>query len=176
MGRAYCDGMQSDPDRDGHWGPGSVATMAKHWPGGGPCEAGRDAHYPFGKFAVHPGGEKDAHLKPFLDGVFQLDGPTQKTASIMPYYTVTWGMDPGGDNVGNSYSKYIISDLLREQAGFEGVVCTDWGITGDPDPQIDSFGSRCYGVEDLSEAQRHLRILENGVDQFGGNNDIVPIL
>ena len=176
MGSAYCDGMQSDPDRDGHWGPGSVATMAKHWPGGGPCEAGRDAHYPFGKFAVHPGGEKDAHLKPFLDGVFRLDGPTQKTASIMPYYTVTWGMDPGGDNVGNSYSKYIISDLLREQAGFEGVVCTDWGITGDPDPQIDSFGSRCYGVEDLSEAQRHLRILENGVDQFGGNNDIVPIL
>ena len=99
MGRAYCDGMQSDPDRDGHWGPGSVATMAKHWPGGGPCEAGRDAHYPFGKFAVHPGGEKDTHLKPFLDGVFRLDGPTQKTASIMPYYTVTCGMAPGGDRI-----------------------------------------------------------------------------
>ena len=176
MGRAYCDGMQSDPDRDGNWGSGSVSTMAKHWPGGGPCEAGRDAHYAFGKFAVHPGGEQDAHLKPFLDGVFRLDGPTGKTASIMPYYTVTWGMDPGGEQVGNSYSKHIIGDLLRQQAGFEGVVCTDWGITGDPEQEMDSFGSRCYGVEHLTEAERHLRILENGVDQFGGNNDIVPIL
>ena len=176
MGRAYCDGMQSDPDQDGGWGRGSVAAMAKHWPGGGPCEAGRDAHYPFGKFAVHPGGSQAEHLKPFLDGVFRLNGPTGKTAAIMPYYTVTWGMDPGGDNVGNSYSKYIIQDMLREQAGFDGVVCTDWGITGDPEPKMDSFGSRCYGVEDLSEAERHLRILENGVNQFGGNNDVVPIL
>ena len=94
----------------------------------------------------------------------------------MPYYTITLGMDPGGDNVGNSYSRYIIRDMLREKYGYNGVLCTDWGITGDPDPEIDSFGSRCYGVEALTEAERHLRILENGVDQFGGNNDIVPIL
>jgi len=176
MGRAYCDGMQSDPEQNGGWGSGSVATMAKHWPGGGPCEAGRDAHYPFGKFAVHPGGQEATHLKPFTEGVFRLDGPTGKTASIMPYYTVTWNMDPSGDNVGNSYSKFIIQDMLREQAGFEGVVCTDWHITADPDPRLDSFGSRCYGVEHLSEAERHLRILENGVDQFGGNNNVLPIL
>lgn len=176
MGRAYCDGMQSDPDRGDNWGPGSVAAMAKHWPGGGPCEAGRDAHYAFGKFAVHPGGAGEEHLKPFLDGVFRLNGPTGKTASIMPYYTVTWNLDPGGDNVGNSYSRHIIQDMLRQQAGYDGVVCTDWGITADPDPEMDSFGSRCFGVENLSEAERHLRILENGVDQFGGNSDIVPIL
>jgi len=176
MGRAYCDGMQSDPKRNGDWGPGSVSTMAKHWPGGGPCESGRDAHYPFGKFAVHPGGEQKAHLKPFLEGVFRLDGPTGKTASIMPYYTVNWDMDPQGHQVGNSYSRYIIADMLREQAGFDGVVCTDWGITGDPSPMVDSFSSRCFGVEELTVAQRHLKILENGVDQFGGNNDIVPIL
>lgn len=63
MGRAYCDGMQSDPERGGGWGSGSVATMAKHWPGGGPCEAGRDAHYAYGKYAVHPGGCEDQHLQ-----------------------------------------------------------------------------------------------------------------
>lgn len=176
MGRAYCDGLQSDPEQNGNWGGGSVAAMAKHWPGGGPCEAGRDAHYAFGKFAVHPGGCAEEHLKPFMDGVFKLDGPTGKTASIMPYYTVTWNMDPSGGNVGNSYSRLIIQDMLREQAGYDGVVCTDWGITGDPDPEMDSFGSRCFGVEELSEAERHLRILENGVDQFGGNNNVVPIL
>ncbi len=176
MGRAYCDGLQSDPDRDGGWGSGSVATMAKHWPGGGPCEAGRDAHYPFGKFAVHPGGCQEDHFRPFLEGVFKLDGPTGKTASIMPYYTVTWGMDPSGEKAGNSYSRYIIQDLLREKAGFEGVVCTDWGLTADPSPDLDTLSSHCFGAEELTEAQRHLRILENGVDQFGGNNNIVPIL
>ena len=176
MGRAYCDGMQSDPDCGNNWGSGSVATMAKHWPGGGPCEAGRDAHYPFGKFAVHPGGCEDGHLKPFLEGVFKLNGPTGKTASIMPYYTVNWNMDPEGNQVGNSYSSHIIQKMLRKDAGYEGVVCTDWGITGDPSPEIDSFSSRCFGVEHLSEAERHLLILENGVDQFGGNNRIEPIL
>ncbi len=176
MGRAYCDGIQTDPDAKSGWGVGSVAAMAKHWPGGGPCEAGRDAHYAFGKFAVHPGGCQKDHFRPFLDGVFKLNGRTGKTAAIMPYYTVTWDMDPSGDQVGNSYSRHIIADLLREKAGYEGVVCTDWGITGDAEPVLDSFGSRCFGVEHLTEAERHLRILENGVDQFGGNNDIVPIL
>ena len=175
MGRAYCDGLQSDPEKGGNWGGGSVAAMAKHWPGGGPCEAGRDAHYAYGKFAVHPGGCVEEHLKPFLEGVFRLNGPTGKTASIMPYYTITLGVEPEG-KYGNSYSRYIIQDLLREKAGYEGVVCTDWGITRDPAPVMDSFGSRCFGTEDLTEAERHLRIIENGVDQFGGNNDVVPIL
>jgi beta-glucosidase len=41
---------------------------------------------------------------------------------------------------------------------------------------MDSFGSRCYGVESLTEAQRHLLAIENGVDQFGGNSDMRPIL
>ena len=150
--------------------------MVKHWPGGGPCEAGRDAHYPFGKFAVYPGQNLDKHLKPFLEGAFTLNGPTGKAVAVMPYYTVSWGLDPSGANVGNSYSSYIINDMLREKYGYDGVICTDWGITQDPAEKIDSFGSRCYGFENLNEAERHLCILENGVDQFGGNNDIIPIL
>ena len=77
---------------------------------------------------------------------------------------------------GNSYSEYLIKDLLRHTYRYEGIVCTDWGITKDPAPVIDSFGSRCFGVEDITEAQRHLLAIENGVDQFGGNSDIVPIL
>ena len=117
------------------------------------------------------------HLKPFLEGVFKLDGPTGKTSAIMPYYTISWGIDQkDGKNVGNSYSHYIINDLLREKYGYDGVICTDWGITQDPLPDIDSFSSRCYGVEKLSEAERHLVAIINGVDQFGGNSEIAPIL
>ncbi|MCM1135394.1 MAG: glycoside hydrolase family 3 C-terminal domain-containing protein [Clostridium sp.] len=164
------------PSKNG-WGKDSVAAMAKHWPGGGPCEGGRDAHYPFGKFAVYPGGKFETHMKPFLEGAFALDGPTGTVASIMPYYTVSYGVDTkNGKNVGNSYSRYIINDLLREKYGYDGVVCTDWGITQDPEPVMDSFGSRCYGVEDLTEGERHLLAIENGVDQFGGNCKIEPVL
>ncbi len=176
MGRAYCDGFQTDSESGDGWGKHSVATMAKHWPGGGPCEAGRDAHYPFGKFAVHPGGCEAAHTEPFKDGVFRLDGPTQKTSAVMPYYSVTLSMQDPAEMVGNSYSHHIIHDLLREEYGFDGIVCTDWDITGNPSAEIDSFGSRSYGAENLTEAERHLRILENGVDQFGGNSKIEPIL
>ncbi|MCI8401976.1 MAG: glycoside hydrolase family 3 protein [Lachnospiraceae bacterium] len=177
MARAYCDGLQTDPEAEDGWGAKSVAAMVKHWPGGGPCEGGRDAHYPYGKYAVYPGGRLADHLKPFTEGAFALEGPTKKAASVMPYYTVSTGVDPGGANVGNSYSRYIIGDMLREEQGYDGVICTDWGLTADPNPDtLDCLDSHCFGYEDSTVAERHLRILENGVDQFGGNNDIQPIL
>lgn len=175
--KAYCDSLQTTEGEEDGWGKDSICAMAKHWPGGAPCEGGRDAHYPFGRYAVYPGNNLKDHLKPFIEGAFDLPGPTRSAAAIMPYYTVSWGLDEkDGKNVGNSYSHYLINDLLREKYGYEGVVCTDWGITADPLPEIDSFSSRCYGVEDLTEAERHLLAIENGVDQFGGNSAIAPIL
>lgn len=177
LAKAYCDGMQTTEGKEDGWGEESVLAMAKHWPGGGTCEGGRDAHYPFGKYAVYPGDKFDTHLTPFLKGAFKLDGATRRCAAVMPYYTISYHMDKAeGKNVGNSYSKYIINDLLREKYGYDGVVCTDWGITQDAADKIDSFGSRCYGVENLSEAERHLLAIENGVDQFGGNSEKAPIM
>ncbi len=175
--KAYCDGMQTTEGAPDGWGKDSVVTMVKHWPGGGTGEGGRDAHYGFGCFAVYPAQMKEQHLRPFTEGAFRLDGPTGCAGAVMPYYTVSWNFDTkDGENVGNSYSHYILHDLLREKYAYDGVVCTDWGITGDPLPEMDSFGPRCYGVEKLSVAERHLRIILNGADQFGGNNDAAPIL
>ena len=54
MAKVYCDGMQTTSSSPDGWGEDSVVTMAKHWPGGGTCEGGRDAHYGFGKYAVYP--------------------------------------------------------------------------------------------------------------------------
>ena len=174
--RAYCDGLQTTEGAHGGWGRDSVAAMVKHWPGGGTGEGGRDAHYAYGKFAVYPGNNGEAHKKPFTEGAFRLAGPTGKAAAVMPYYTISYGMDTEtGENVGNSYSKYIIDQMLRQDAGFDGIVCTDWGITADPSPDVGAFGSRCFGVEHLTEAQRHLRLIENGVDMFGGNSRREPI-
>lgn len=176
MVKAYCDGMQTT-QATGGWGKESVNTMVKHWPGGGTGEAGRDAHYAFGQYAVYPGNNAPEHLKPFTEAAFQLDGATKAAAAVMPYYTVSWGLDTkNGQNVGNSYSEYIIKDLLRVKYDYQGVVCTDWGITADPAPTIEGFGSRCYHMEDKTEAERHLIAIMNGVDQFGGNSAIAPIL
>ena len=177
MAKAYCDGLQTTEGEPDGWGKDSVIAMAKHWPGGGTGEGGRDAHYAFGCYAVYPGGRFEDHLRVFTEGAFALDGPTAKAAALMPYYTVSWDMDAKNhENVGNSYSRYLIYDLLRERYGYDGVVCTDWGITQDPADTIEGFGSRCYGMEKLTEAERHLRIIMNGVDQFGGNNLVEPVV
>ena len=177
LARLYCDGLQTTPGTADGWGQESVCAMAKHWPGGGPCEAGRDAHYAFGKYAVYPGDSFQSHLKPFTEGAFRLDGPTGSVSAIMPYYTVSWERDiKNGKNVGNAYSEYLIKDLLRGTYEYDGIVCTDWGVTRDPDPEMDALCSHCFGVESLTEAERHLLAIENGVDQFGGNSDIRPIL
>ena len=178
MARAYVDGFQTSYGKDeiaDGWGYRSVNAMVKHWPSGGPEEAGRDAHYNYGKYAVYPGGAFETHLKPFTEGAFRLRGETGKASAVMPYYTISTGIDPSGKNVGNSYSRYIINDLLREKYGYDGVVCTDWAITAD-NRSIDSFDGKPWGVELLTVAQRHYECLKAGVDQFGGNNDKEPVM
>ena len=175
MARAYVDGFQTTPGAEDGWGAESVNAMVKHWPSGGPEEGGRDAHFNYGKYAVYPGGNFQTHVKPFVDGAFRLEGGTGKASAVMPYYTISYGRDPSGQNVGNSYSQWIITDLLRKQYGYDGVVCTDWGITHD-NRAVESFDGKCWGVEGLTEARRHYEVLKAGVDQFGGNNDKGPVL
>jgi beta-glucosidase len=181
LARAYIDGFQTSEGNqeitDG-WGYESVNAMVKHWPGGGSGEAGRDAHYGAGKYAVYPGDNFEEHLIPFTDGAFKLNGKTAKASAVMPYYTISVDQDiRNGENVGNSYNKYIIQDLLRTKYGYEGVICTDWNITHDFSGKMDVFvDGKPWGVEDLSVEERHYKLLLAGVDQFGGNHDIVPIL
>lgn len=177
MTKAYCDGFQTTEGSSDGWGEDSVNTMVKHFPGGGMGEAGRDAHYAYGKYAVYPGNNFEEHLRPFTEGAFSLDGRTKKAGAVMPYYTVSFGIDQKyGENVGNSYNKYLIQDLLREQLGYDGVVCTDWGITHDIGEAEETFAGKCWGVESLTEAERHFKALEAGVDQFGGNNNVAPVM
>ena len=180
LAQAYCDGFQTSTgpqELAGGWGFHSVNAMVKHWPGGGSGEAGRDAHYGSGKYAVYPGDNFAEHLLPFTQGAFKLQGPTGMASAVMPYYTISWNQDPvNGENVGNAFNQYLITDLLRGEYGYEGVICTDWGVTRDH-TQIDVFvDGHCWGVEDLSVADRHYKLLVAGVDQFGGNNEVQPIL
>jgi len=173
MARAYVDGFQTTGN--GGWGTESVNAMVKHWPSGGPEEGGRDAHFNYGKYAVYPGNNFGMHLQPFVDGAFALQDGTGMASAVMPYYTISYGKDPSGKNVGNSYNHWIVQELLRDKYGFNGVVCTDWNITYD-NKSIESFDGKCWGVENLTVAQRHYEVLKAGVDQFGGNNDKGPVL
>ena len=180
MARAYIDGFQTstgDAEIKDGWGFNSVNAMMKHWPGGGPEEGGRDAHFAYGKYAVYPGNNFDEHLVPFVDGGLKLAGKTKQVAAVMPYYTISYGRDKiTGENEGNSYNKYLITDLLRKKYGFDGVVCTDWLVTADEGKTPDTFLGKSWGMETKTVAERHYKILMAGVDQFGGNNDAGPVI
>ena len=180
LGRAYIDGFQTskgkDEIKDG-WGFSSVNAMVKHWPGGGPEEGGRDGHFAYGKFAVYPGNGFKTQLIPFSEGAFKLNGKTKTASAVMPYYTISYRQDNAySENVGNGFSKYIITDLLRKEYNYDGVVCTDWGITRGEGKFLDEFVGRPWGVEKLNEVEKHYKVLMAGVDQFGGNNAAGPIL
>jgi beta-glucosidase len=172
MAQAYCNGFQADD-----WGLKSVNAMVKHWPGGGSGEAGRDAHYANGKYAVYPGNNFQAHFAPFINGAFKLKGKTGMASAVMPYYTISWNQDSKNhENIANNYNQYIINDLLRIKYKYDGVVCTDWLVTGNHTVMDSFIDGKSWGVESLTLAERHYKILMAGVDQFGGNNDVKPVL
>ncbi len=158
MVTAYINGMQGD-----QLNATSVACMTKHFPGGGPQKEGLDPHFEFQEGQIYPGDYFDYHLIPF-EAAFKAN-----TASIMPYYGVP--TDQTDENVAMAYNKMIITDLLRDKYEYDGVVCTDWGLITDVPMGPDYvWPARAWGVEDLSEADRVLKILEAGCDQFGGEN------
>ncbi len=180
LARAYVDGFQSsDVDHEFYsgWGSQSVNAMVKHWPGGGPEEGGRDAHFAYGKFAVYPGNNFDYHLIPFTEGAFKLNGKTKSASAVMPYYTISYGQDKQDQlNTANAFNVYMITELLRKQYNYDGVVCTDWGVTRDEGEKPELFVGKPWGVEDKTVEERHYLALMAGMDQFGGNNDLKPVL
>ncbi len=174
MARAFIDGLQTssgDREIENGWGRESVCATAKHFPGGGPCEAGRDAHFNFGKYAVYPGNNFEEHLRPFTEGAMKLSGPTGSTAFIMPYYTISYGRDNvNGENVGNGYSDYILRNLLRERLGFSGGIFSDFGITRDI-ARGSFFAGKGWGVEEYTAEAKHLKSVLAGMCIFGADEN-----
>ena len=168
--QTYIEAFQNTPGSKSGWGHQSVNCMVKHWPGGGTGEAGRDAHFGIGKYGVYPGNNFEENLIPFIDGAFKLPGKTVRASAVMPYYTISYGQDPSGENVANGFSSYIIRDLLREKYGYDGVVCTDWGIVNDYEFPWKHNG-KPWGMETEAPAVRRLKCFEAGVDQLGGAKD-----
>lgn len=157
---AYLRGFQGD-----ELGPDSVACTTKHFPGGGPQLDGEDAHFPYGREQVYPGGMFDYHLEPFREAI------RCGTAAMMPYYGMPVGLEVGGEPieaVGFGYNRQIVTGLLREQLGYDGVVVTDWELVNDNHVGDQVLPARAWGVEHLSAVERMEKILDAGADQFGG--------
>lgn len=154
---AYVRGFQT-----GTFGPASVSTMTKHFPGGGPQLSGEDPHFSYGREQVYPGGNFDYHLLPFKAAI------AAGSRQMMPYYGMPVGTEY--EEVGFGFNKGILTDLLRDELGFDGLVCTDWGILTEGDIFGRVFPARAWGVEDLTPEERLLKALDAGVDQFGGES------
>jgi beta-glucosidase len=131
----------------------SVAMTTKHFPGGGPQEGGQDSHFDWGKFAHYPGGMFDYQVKPFQAAI------AAGTSAIMPYYSAPKGKE--FEEVGFSFNKAMIGDLLQGKLGFHGIINSDTG----------PIEMMPWGVEKLSLEERYQKALHAGVDIFSGAAD-----
>lgn len=74
------------------------------------------------------------------------------------------------EQVGFAFNKGIITDILRNQLGFSGIILTDWGLVTDSSIMGQDMPARAWGCEQLSELERVVKILDAGCDQFGGES------
>ncbi|KAL9945371.1 hypothetical protein D7B24_008253 [Verticillium nonalfalfae] len=144
------------PMLEGFRGKGKVAdsviATVKHFPGAGPMENGADAHFPWGKNTTWPGSNLDQHLQPFKAAI------DAGAPQIMPYYS-----RPRIDRwepIGFAFNKPVITGLLKQELGFEGIILTDFGI----------LSIAPWGLEDKTPLERTWYAVEAGVDIIGGES------
>ena len=181
MTREYVRGFQHGKGIDND----SVLAVVKHWGGYGAAEKGYDSHNPYGKYAVFSSEASfRQHLGAF-EGAFR-----SEVSAVMPTYSIVRGVTVDGrplEQVAAGYNRQMLTDLLREDYRFQGVVISDWGITEDcvgaclngaptgQEPSFAGFGAP-WGVEGLTRVQRFAKGINAGIDQFGGTEDSTAIV
>ncbi len=152
---AYVRGFQGEtlsPDSN-------VLVCVKHFPGGGSCQGGNDAHYPQGKWAVYPGNKFEDHLVPF-ERAFK-----SGALCTMPYFSMPKNI--GFEEVGMAFNWDITTGVLRDEMQFQGFVLSDWEILRDSQTG-GIFPTTCNGVETLTVTEKVAKAMHAGTDQFGG--------
>ena len=155
--------------------PEGVSTVTKHWVGYGAAVDGFDGHNYYGRNARLDDTSFQDHIRAF-DGAFKV-----KTTGIMPAYPILHGITVDGEPVeavSPGFNKQVLQNLLRRDAGFEGVVVSDWAVTRDcseeckapTKPQGGAEIATPWGVEDLSVSERFVKGITAGIDQFGGED------
>ncbi|KAK7748140.1 hypothetical protein SLS53_001394 [Cytospora paraplurivora] len=158
---ACLEGLQGASGTSGD-GRERVSAVTKHFPGAGPELDGEDSHFTYGKEQVYPGDNFEYHLEPFKKAI------AAGTRQIMPSYAMPVGTKY--EQVGFAFNKGIITDVLRKELGFKGIILSDWGLVTDSIIRGQAMPARAWGCEHLSELERTVKILDAGCDQFGGES------
>lgn len=143
---AFMDGAQGK-----EVGPGKILVHLKHWPGSGPHKDGTR------QWLVYPGDNFDYHLIPWKTGI------AKGALAAMGYYSGTYY-----DSLNVNYSHYMSTEVLYNQLGFKGAICTDWGVVG--------RGPLKPGLQGNTTLKDNMEMIINaGVDQMGSetNNNLV---
>ncbi len=181
VGRALVEGVQGGTSGVQ---PGGVAAVIKHFAGYSASSTGFDAHNYYGRMAKLNITEWQQAIIPFTGAL------EAQPSGVMPAYSIIEELELRGqklEQVGVAYQKVIVTDILRDQLGFEGVILSDWAITNDcnercengaPEGEAPSFAdvSTGWGVQELTRPERFAKALDAGVDQFGGVDDPAPLL
>lgn len=143
---SFMDGAQGK-----NVGPGKILVHLKHWPGAGPHKGGT------GQWLAYPGNNFDYHLIPWKKGI------EKGALAAMGYYS---GTDYDSLNV--NYSYHFSTEILYNQLGFKGAICTDWGVV--------SRGPLKPSLQGKTTIKDNMEMIINaGVDQMGNetNNELV---
>ncbi|WRS30962.1 glycoside hydrolase family 3 N-terminal domain-containing protein [Actinomycetaceae bacterium MB13-C1-2] len=172
MTKAYVQGFQTSQGDDSVI---PISTTIKHFAGDAAGEGGRPSYYDHGKYAVFPNGNYDEHLKPFVGSLDAMGAMTAYSIFVDGEGKPLFDVKEDGTGMGAAFSKELV-DKLRVDNGYEGVIMTDWGVTagGPDDPDASWFTN--WGVDELTVADRHFLVLLSGVDMFGGNTEVAPVL
>ncbi|MFE5027515.1 glycoside hydrolase family 3 protein [Streptomyces sp. NPDC056656] len=169
---AYIRGFQHGSDGIGSQ---SIVCVVKHFVGHGAEVNGYDAHFGYGKYVAFPGHNFASHVRPFRTAVNK-----SHVGSVMSAYPILQDITVAGrplEQVGVSFNHQLLTEVLRHDIGFEGVVLTDWLVTDDAPASLeDATGGHPWGVEDLTEQQRFVKAIGAGVDQIGGTSNTDKII
>ncbi len=110
MGAAMVKGYQGTDLSN----PASIAACAKHFVGYGAAEAGKD----YNSTNIPMGQMRNVYLPPFL---------AAKEAGMQTFMS-SFNDNDGIPATGN---RWLLTDLLRDEWGFDGFVVTDWNSAGE---------------------------------------------
>jgi len=127
MARAYVRGYQgADPSA-----PGSLAACAKHWVGYGAAEAGRD----YSTTEISERTLREIYFPPFKAAV---------DAGALTFMSAFNDLD----GVPSSANRFTLTDVLRGEWGFAGLVVSDWDAVS----QLIPHGIAADGAEAARKA------------------------
>jgi beta-glucosidase len=135
--------------------PVGIAATMKHFPGAGADEDGMDSHSYSGRYNVYPGGYFEYHQIAFQAAI------DAGVAAVMPCYSIfkdQFEYDP--EQLAAGFSATLITDYLKEEMGFTGMVTGDWGTLGHK-----------YNAESIPTPLRAAMWLWAGSHQFGSDRE-----